>query len=116
MNHIALAYQVPRTAWAAIIGKLGCESIGALTFVGKDKNEAVGESRFVPLTQTTVEELMSSPAKAAATAACDARLSLAGAQSKVAWTLPEELSAKAADVRDWLIPTGMAPSSHIVRC
>lgn len=43
------------------------------------------------------------------------RLSLSGAQSKVAWYLPEEVDARDAALSDWKLPLGTAPSSHIVK-
>ena len=43
------------------------------------------------------------------------RLSLSGAQSKVAWHLPGGVAARGAGPGDWLVPHGTAPSTHIVK-
>lgn len=43
------------------------------------------------------------------------RLSLSGAQSKVAWTLPEGLLPKQANFDDWLVPHDGAASTHIIK-
>ena len=115
IERIALACQVPRSAWATLIGKLGCESIGTLTFLENGSDMTDFKSRYVPLSPATADELISSPAAAAAAVAQETRLSLAGAQSKVAWTLPEDRSVETANASDWLVPMGTAPSSHIVK-
>ncbi len=59
--------------------------------------------------------MKSNPALMATLTASSTRLSLSGAQSKVAWYLPYEVDAEQAEWSDWLIPRGTAPSTHIIK-
>ena len=114
-GNLALIYQVPRSDYLSVLENLGCESIGALTFVrdGVDPNDYV--PRYDPLTDKFVSALSQTPVRTATRTASSTRLSLSGAQSKVAWFLPEGADARKATVADWRIPQGTAPSSHIVK-
>ena len=114
-GNLALIYQVPRSDYLSVLENLGCESIGALTFVrdGVDPNDYA--PRYDPLTDEFVNILSQTPVRAATRTASSTRLSLSGAQSKVAWFLPEGADARKATVADWRIPQGTAPSSHIVK-
>ena len=112
---IAQTGQIPRNDWFALIGMLGCESIGALTFAtGQLSNEyAVGY--YEPVTYGETRALRERPSAAAAYIASSTRLSLSGAQSKVAWTLPEGLLLEQASFDDWLVPHDGAASTHIIK-
>ena len=112
---IAQTGQIPRNDWFALIGMLGCESIGALTFAtGQLSNEyAVGY--YEPVTYGETRALRERPSAAAAYIASSTRLSLSGAQSKVAWTLPEGLLPEQASFDDWLVPHDGAASTHIIK-
>ena len=59
--------------------------------------------------------MIADPARMATIVASSTRLSLAGAQSKIAWFLPEGLRADRAMRGDWLVPRGTAPSTHIIK-
>ncbi|MDO4289776.1 MAG: HipA domain-containing protein [Eggerthellaceae bacterium] len=112
---LAQSYQIPRNDYLALIERLGCESIGALTFAAEDADEREFTPRYEPLVAKTVSALKEHPVRAATEIARSTRLSLAGAQSKVAWTLSEGRKAANSDVSDWLVPYGTAPSTHIVK-
>lgn len=62
-----------------------------------------------------VEQLREDAERAVTEMTDELRLSLSGAQSKVAWYLPEEVDARDAALSDWKLPLGTAPSSHIVK-
>lgn len=115
LTELTELYQIPRNDYFALIEQLGCESIGALTFVseGIDPSEYVAE--YLPLQTDAIESIATSPVRAAAGIASEMRLSLSGAQSKVAWFLPEYVNAAHASVGDWLVPKGTAPSTHIIK-
>lgn len=112
---LAKLYQVSRNDYLALIEQLGCESIGSLTFVSERIDPREYAPRYEALAQTDIEALASFPVMAAVTTASETRLSLAGAQSKVAWLLPEGILADDARVANWLVPKGTAPSTHIIK-
>lgn len=112
---LAQLCQLPRNDYLSLIEQLGCESIGALTFVAEGAEEHEFTPRYNQLTTETVSALKEHPVRTATEIARSTRLSLAGAQSKVAWTLPEGREAARSDVSDWLVPYGTAPSTHIVK-
>lgn len=112
---LARTYQVPRSDYLSIIEKLGCESVGALTLVSDGVNPEEYKPRFEPLSVSALDEMRRGPLPAAVHVASETRLSLAGAQSKVAWALAEGISADSALESDWLVPLGTAPSSHIIK-
>lgn len=113
--NLAQMYQVSRDDYLSIIAQLGCESIGALTFVADGISSEEFTPRYEHLPATAARELSEDPLRAVTHATSETRLSLSGAQSKVAWYLPEGVRAKDADKEDWLVPRGTAPSSHIVK-
>ena len=113
--HVSRMGQVPRNDWFGLIAMLGCESIGALTFATDDLQPGCPEGSYEPLKPEDVLALREHPAHVAAAVASSTRLSLAGAQSKVAWTLPKGVSPCDARIEDWLVPRGGAASTHIVK-
>lgn len=115
LGHIAQAEQSPRNDWFSLIAALGCESIGALTFSMEELPQNGFTGTYKPVSPDVAFNLRKSPSKTAAIIASTTRLSLAGAQSKVAWTLPEGLSPKDASLQDWLEPHGGAASTHIIK-
>ena len=70
---------------------------------------------YAPLENSVVEQLREDAERAVTEMTDELRLSLSGAQSKVAWYLPEEVDARDAALSDWKLPLGTAPSSHIVK-
>ena len=115
LANLAERYQVPRNDFLAFFEKLGCESIGALTFVAEGSRLTDFEPSYAPLEHSAVEQLRHDAERAVTEMTDELRLSLSGAQSKVAWYLPEEIDARDAALDDWLLPLGTAPSSHIVK-
>lgn len=115
LANLSLLYQTPRSDYLTLLEQLGCESIGALTFLSEDVDAEEYEPRYDPVSPETVEQMNSNPARMATMAASSTRLSLAGAQSKVAWYLPKGKVPQDATCSDWLIPRGTAPSTHIVK-
>lgn len=115
LEDLAHLYQIPRNDYLSLLEQLGCESIGALTFV----SEKVDPDEYLPkydhLAQDRIESLKTSPVRGVVQETSETRLSLSGAQSKIAWFLPEEKDAKTATLDDWLIPKGTAPSTHIIK-
>lgn len=114
-GNLAELYQVSRSDYLALLEQMGCESIGALTFVSEGVDPAEYEPRYEPVGREEIEAMIADPARMATIVASSTRLSLAGAQSKIAWLLPEGLRADRATRGDWLVPRGTAPSTHIIK-
>lgn len=112
---LARMYQVPRNDYLTVIERLGCESVGALTLVSDRVDPSEYDPTYEPLATSVLEAIRESPLPAVVRVTSETRLSLAGAQSKVAWTLPEGMLPEDAGEFDWLVPRGTAPSSHIVK-
>lgn len=115
LANLAERYQVPRNDFLAFFERLGCESIGALTFVAEGARMTDFEPSYAPLEHSAVERLREDAERAVTEMTDELRLSLSGAQSKVAWYLPEGIDARDAALSDWKLPLGTAPSSHIVK-
>ena len=115
LANLAEMYQVSRNDYLALLEQLGCESIGALTLVSEMADLADYEPHYDSLTAGAVDALRRDPVRAVTEATSATRLSLAGAQSKVAWRLPAGLDPSTAAIADWQIPRGTAPSTHIVK-
>lgn len=115
LGNLAQMYQVARNNWPLLLQRLGCESVGALTFIPEGENESNYKPAYRPLTEQDVLTMRSNPARAATEAASSTRLSLSGAQSKVAWTLPKGVGAGIAQLGDWMVPYGSAASTHIIK-
>ena len=94
---------------------MGCESIGALTFVSEKVDPSEYTPHYDPIASNAIDEMLKNPVRMATQAASSTRLSLSGAQSKVAWYLPEGENQEDATYLDWLIPKGTAPSTHIIK-
>ena len=114
-GNLAELYQVSRSDYLALLEQIGCESIGALTFVSEGINSAEYEPRYEPIGREEIDAMIADPARMATIVASSTRLSLAGAQSKIVWFLPEGLRADHATYDDWLVPRGTAPSTHIIK-
>lgn len=108
-------YQVPRSDYLSILEQLGCESIGSLTFISETVDPSEYNPRYEPIESETVQSLLANPARMATSIASSTRLSLSGAQSKVAWMLPKNIQAESSSIIDWLVPRGSAPSTHIIK-
>lgn len=116
LGNLSQLFQVPRSDYLTLIGKLGCESIGGLTFTSPDiTNDSIFEAHYEPLSAKDIEAIKDNPTRAATQTASETRLSLAGAQSKVAWYLPRELDAAQTNCDDWQVPHETAPSTHIIK-
>ncbi len=115
LANLAERYQVPRNDFLAFFEKLGCESIGALTFVAEGTDLADFEPSYAPMEPSMIDQMREDAERAVTEMTDELRLSLSGAQSKVAWYLPEGIDARDAALRDWRLPLGTAPSSHIVK-
>lgn len=115
MINLARMYQVPQSDYLALLEQLGCESVGALTFISERINQKEYIPEYVSLDRWTAESLAASPIRATVQAVSAMRLSLPGAQAKVAWWLPESIEADAASLNDWQVPKGTAPSTHIIK-
>ena len=115
LGNLAQMYQVARNNWPLLLRRLGCESVGALTFVPEGESEEGFQPRYEFLTEQSVTAMRENPVRVAAEVASSTRLSLSGAQSKVAWALPEGMNAASAGIGDWLVPYGSAASTHIVK-
>lgn len=114
-GNLAELYQIPRSDYLAMLERLGCESIGALTFVSESVDLDEYEPRYEPVCDDLIQDMRRDPARMATFAASSTRLSLSGAQSKVAWYLPQEADETNVETREWLIPRGTAPSTHIIK-
>ena len=114
-DNLVHLYQVPRNDYLGLISRLGCESIGALTFLADGASADEFVAKYEPLSPEAVEQMAKNPVRVATQTASATRLSLSGAQSKVAWFLPEGLSPREASIGDWLVPRGTAPSTHIIK-
>lgn len=115
LANLAERYQVPRNDFLAFFEKLGCESIGALTFVAEGAKLADFKPSYALLESSTIDRMREDAERAVTEMTDELRLSLSGAQSKVAWYLPAEIDARDAALCDWRLPLGAAPSSHIVK-
>ncbi len=115
ISNLSMLYQVPQSNYLAMLEQLGCESIGALTFVSSEADPNDYRPSYEPINAGVLADLIADPVHAATITASSTRLSLAGAQSKVAWYLIPEISADSASSKDWQIPRGTAPSSHIIK-
>lgn len=115
MSELARMYQLPRNDYLAFLEQLGCESVGALTFESERINAGEYVANYTPLERWAAESLAVAPVRATAQMVSEMRLSLPGAQTKVAWSLPETISAQEASLGDWLVPRGTAPSTHIIK-
>lgn len=62
------------------------------------EDESGYEPAYRPLTKQDILAMRRNPARAAIEIASSTRLSLSGAQSKVAWTLPEGIDAGSAQL------------------
>lgn len=114
-GNLAEMYQIARSDYLAMLERIGCESIGALTFLSESVNPAEYVPHYEPVGAEVVDAMMTDPARMATLTANSTRLSLAGAQSKVAWFLPQGMNADETTPTSWFIPKGTAPSTHIVK-
>lgn len=113
--NLANIYQIPNHEYLYILNKLGCECIGALTFVSEESEKTEYIPHYVSLNNKIINEIKSNPVRAMTLNASNTRLSLSGAQSKTAWYLPHNIKMSNAKITDWKIPYGTAPSTHIIK-
>lgn len=114
-SNLAELYQVPQSDYLTLLEQMGCESIGALTFVSESVDPSEYVPRYEPVSNDLISAMASNPARMATHEASSTRLSLAGAQFKVAWMLPRAFKASSASHDDWRIPRGTAPSTHLIK-
>lgn len=118
LGSLSLLYQIPSNDYLALLAQLGCESVGALTFVADGTDRSEYEPRYQAVTEEDFATFRADPSRAVTVQTSSTRLSLAGAQSKVAWALPEESFVKNPDTSEgqtWLVPYGTAASTHIIK-
>lgn len=115
LANLSQMYQVPRSDFLGYLGHLGCESIGALTFVADGHDLSDHVPSYEPLSEEEIDGLKNAPERMVTLMTDDMRLSLAGAQTKVAWYLPPEKEHEGAALESWWVPRGTAPSTHIVK-
>lgn len=114
-NNLAQIYQIPSTEYLYILNKLGCECIGALTFISDEAQNESYKPHYKHVDKQTVNDIISNPTRAMTLNASNTRLSLSGAQSKTAWYLQKDINIEEAKVTDWQIPYGTAPSNYIIK-
>lgn len=114
-GNLSELYQIPRSDYLGMLEQMGCESIGALTFISDRANPDEYEPRYEEVPSGTFAEMSRDPVRLATITASSTRLSLSGAQSKVAWFLPQGIDAGKASHNDWRTPLGTAPSTHIIK-
>lgn len=92
--------------YLTLLSGLGKECLGAIRIVNEEK-EAIEEA-YKKLTVDEVKQLAKEGAAEAAELVTKAHLSLTGASGKVGLYYDE-------DSKDWYLPSGSAPSTHIVK-
>ena len=102
---VAQWLRVDENDYVSILKGLGAECLGAVQIVDEDYQET---SRYEPLSLTEVQALANEGATKSAAIMTETHLSLAGASGKVG------LYYDASKAR-WLLPKGLAPSTHIVK-
>ncbi|MEG1253848.1 MAG: HipA domain-containing protein [Raoultibacter sp.] len=105
---LAARFRVGESDFVGILQHLNKECIGALMFQGSE-SVAPSAPAYRPLSYSELEGLALTPEASSANMIAEARLSLAGAQSKVG------LYRAAKSESGWLLPQGSAPSTHIVK-
>lgn len=114
-GNLAELYQVPRSDYLSILDQMGCECIGALTFLSEEVDPAEYEPEYRRVSSNLIDSMASDPTRLATITASTTRLSLSGAQSKIAWFLPKGTDPESADLAEWSTPFGTAPSTHIIK-
>lgn len=92
-------------AYPRLLSRLGHETVGALMF-SKSGSIDFDSRGYVELDPGWIDSFLEAPRRFAASLGVKTRLSLAGAQGKV---------GVYRDGDAWFMPTGFAPSSHIVK-
>lgn len=114
-NNLAQIYQIPSNEYLYILNNLGCECIGALTFISEEAQNEFYKPYYKHVDKQTINDIISNPTRAMTFNASNTRLSLSGAQSKTAWFLQKDISIEKAKVTDWQTPYGTAPSNYIIK-
>jgi len=112
---LVLKYRCVRSDWLSILKNIGGECIGAFVLSPEDDLAGMRHIDYDRLTEDVVRDFREFPLATAVRTIGRSRLSLAGAQAKTAMTLPEQLDPRTAQVEDWLLPIGNAPSTHIIK-
>lgn len=74
-GNLAELYQLPQSNYLAILERLGCECIGALTFVSEAASQTEYEPHYEPVRSDLVDGMRSNPALMATLTASSTRLS-----------------------------------------
>lgn len=114
-TELAHRFQIPVSDGLGLLERIGGECVGALIFLPCDVEPNVLKPSYRRLMQKDIDGLVFGGVSAMATSMQESRLSLAGAQSKTGWLLPEGVDPQTAWVEDWLVPEGSAPSTHIIK-
>lgn len=97
---ISRQLQVDRNDYLRLLSKLGCESIGALTFISENEQLENFKPSYEKLSDELIKQFKNKPKTTAEINASDIRLSLSGAQSKTAWYIPSTINSKDAKLQD----------------
>lgn len=110
---LSMRFQISQSDYLGMLERLGEECVGALMFRSNETSDSAPGFKYV--TDADIEGLRKSEVFEVANAMQESRLSLAGAQSKTGWFLPRGAEAKKAGAGQWRLPTGSAPSTHIIK-
>ena len=107
---VAKKLEVKSSSYLKVLDALGSECIGAVVLERKDGEEPEATYGYEPLSCETVGAAFREGAEGVAQLQEEAKLSLAGAQSKMGLYLERE-----DGVARYALPRGSAPSTHIVK-
>lgn len=107
---VAKKLEVKSSSYLKVLAALGRECIGAVVLEREDGKESEADYGYEPLSRETVGTAFREGAEGVAQLQEEAKLSLAGAQSKMGLYLERENG-----VARYALPRGSAPSTHIVK-
>lgn len=84
LENISRILQVDRYDYKRLLYKLGCESIGALTFISENEDIKEFTPDYDKVNNSLIQKLKETPTRAVQMNVADIRLSLSGAQTKTA--------------------------------
>ena len=102
--------------YLGMLGHMGFETIGALLMApSPDTLDKLPTPGYEPAPPELFDDLAFDPVVTTARFSRRSRLSLSGAQTKISLALPEGMRIEDANPSDWLVPTGAAASTHLVK-
>lgn len=114
-TELSRRFQVAPSDALGLLERIGGECVGALAFCSSDDESMLQNPHYRQLELADVESLQKSGVIAVADEMQASRLSLAGAQSKMGWFLPQGINPGEAALTDWAVPINSAPSTHVVK-